>query len=163
MMVKIIFTIQPHSIIDVITNSSSELFVRKGDKKSIAKLLKEIYPDYESEYTLKGIDDLSVSDLNIYFCYAYGLFGNRYSKEHYKTPKGFSFEEFYEPTVKEDINLFGPYSLKDNIVTENNFQEIKDRLSPKKDMFFLFSDSDNPDFERQYDIECAGFKRYHLG
>jgi len=41
---KTLFVINPHSIIDVITNSSSELYVFKGkNKETIEKMIEEIY------------------------------------------------------------------------------------------------------------------------
>jgi len=68
---KNIFAATIQSVIDVITNSSSELFVGKFNcKEELEKMIKEIYPNYLSEYQeLKNIDELTVDDLDCYVQY----------------------------------------------------------------------------------------------
>jgi len=63
---KILFTFKIQSFSDVITNSSSELFVfdDKGDVEKVKEILDGLYPDWRSEYEepvlLKDADDASV-------------------------------------------------------------------------------------------------------
>ena len=48
---KVLFSLNIDNVIDIITNSSSELFVLKSDNKSvITALLESIYPDFRNEY-----------------------------------------------------------------------------------------------------------------
>ena len=60
---KILFTFKIQSFSDVITNSSSELFVfdDKGDVEKVKEILDGLYPDWRSEYAepvlLKNADD----------------------------------------------------------------------------------------------------------
>ena len=102
-MKKILFIIKPHSVIDVITNSSTELFVGKNQsKENIIEMIKEIYPNYLKEYReVKNIDDLTYRDLDIYFNYAclpYNDIENMFkpiTKSSYPILNGFTFEELY--------------------------------------------------------------------
>jgi len=60
------------SAVDVITNSSSELFVFKGKEKSIVEeLIKEIYQDYLNEYKpLKSLEELTEREIDYYLDYS---------------------------------------------------------------------------------------------
>ena len=50
-MKKILFAIKVNNVVDVITNSSSELFVLKGETKNIVEeMITNIYPNYKNEY-----------------------------------------------------------------------------------------------------------------
>jgi hypothetical protein len=49
-----------------------------------------------------------------------------------------------------------------SFVTEDNFEEIKNKLDPNRTMYFLFSKDENPDWEMQEKLEMI-MKRYHLG
>jgi hypothetical protein len=174
-MKKTIFTINVHSVVDTITNSSSELFVGTSNSKDeLIKLIKEIYPSYLNEYEqVKSIDDLTVGELDNYLSYycSPGMWPAR--KEQYPVPNGFEFDELYEKE-SEEKNWKGSYDyrLKNNYVgesewyreyvTEENFEEIKNKLDPDRKMFFLFSLGENPDWDYQEKLE--GFmSRIHMG
>jgi hypothetical protein len=131
-MAKKLFTIKPHSIIDVITNSSSELFVGKSQNKDeIRAVIKAIYPEYLNEYEeIKTTDELTVSELELYL----------------------SYKGYYE-TNDYDSHWF------DKI---QNLEEEKEKLDPNKEMFFLFSLDDNPNWEMQEKLSNF-MTRYHLG
>jgi len=173
---KILFVVQPHSFVDVITNSSSELFVGKSQTiDTMRSFIKEVYPDYLNEYyDLKSIDDLSTNDLNTYF-YHY-CSPNKWPADifDYPIPKGFTFEELFEPEIDWKTGEPKPpawngqiqYRLKENngysFVTDENFEELKHKLDPNKRMFFLFSKDDNPDWEKQI-LLSEIMERMHLG
>ena len=59
---KTLIVISVNNVIDIITNSSSELFVLKGETKEIVtEMIRDIYPDFESDYeSLKHISELSL-------------------------------------------------------------------------------------------------------
>lgn len=170
---KTIFTINVSNTIDLITNSSSELFVLKGKTKEvIIELLNTVYPDWEKEYEFpKAIVELSPNELNTYFSYACSPHMWPNTKKDYPVLKGFKFEELYEKETGE-FNR-GGYKLKNNVVnpsskwdddfvTEENIGEILNKLSPNLDMWFLFSKNENPNWEMQEKLmEVAD--RYHLG
>jgi hypothetical protein len=160
---KTFFTIHPHSIVDIITNSSSELFVFGGSgKDTVKELIKEFYPDYLNEYEeLKSIDELTLDELDTYFTYACSAHMWPVKKHNYPILPGFTFDELYEP-IEVGWNGEMQYSLKEDFVTEESKEELIKKLSPNKDMYFLFSKDQNPDWDMQEELMNIG-KRYHLG
>lgn len=172
---KTIFTMNISNTIDLITNSSSELFVLKGKTKDvIIELLDNIYPDWRKEYEEpKNISELTVGELETYFSYACSPDMWPNSKKDYPVFSGFSFDELYEKENSESGFNRGGYKLKnnvvspeskwdDNFVTEENIKEISKKLSPNMDMWFLFSLNENPNWEMQEKLMCVA-DRYHLG
>ena len=169
-MKKILFLLKPHSIVGCITNSSSELFVGESlTKEGMIKLIEEVYPYYLNEYEeIKGIDDLDYRQLNTYFSYACSAHCWPATKDQFPVLPGFTFEELYdaEDDGKPAWNGEVQYRLKCNeryyFVTPQNFEEIKKKLDPNKQMFFLFSKDDNPDWDMQEKLEMF-MERFHLG
>jgi len=174
---KILFTLKPHSVVDVITNSSSELFVGSSQsKETMISLIENVYPEYLNEYEhIKTIDDLSESELNTYFSYTCSAHRWPAEKSMYPVLNGFTFDELYEPKddSKPAWNGEIQYDLKNNVinkkhkwdhsfVTSENLEEIKNKLDPKREMYFLFSIDDNPNWEMQEELECF-MTRHHLG
>ena len=177
MMDKILFTIKLHSVIDVITNSSTELFVgRNQSKQAMDELIREIYPDYLNEYEeLLTIDDLTIEQLNQYFDYTCCSYCFPSSKAQMPIIPGFTFEELYEEDNEYGIAWNGEqqYKLRNNVInlehewdysliTEENFEEMKRRLDPNKEMLFLYSIIENPDWDYQ-ELLMNIMKRIHLG
>lgn len=156
----IIFTCRPHSWVDVITNSSSELFTCHGESKErIEELIKNVYPDYLKEYEpVKSIDELTVADLYTYLSYRYERWSNSAQKFIRDTPCGISKDDFWI-TIKSGINEYT--TLNEEYLIENK-EKIIDAIDPNREMFFLFSLSDNPDYEKQ-ELLCMFMNRYHLG
>lgn len=150
---KILFTINPHSIIDVITNSSSELFVNDLlAKDTLIQLIKEIYPDYLNEYQeLKTASELTCDELQTYLNYRYIYWSNAKQEEIYEKLPGFSQEEM--------DGLYDGYGIA---VTEYNKEKILNAIDPNKIMCFLFSLDENPNWEFQ-DKLMNIMSRYHLG
>ena len=62
------FKIELDHCIDIITNSSSELFILKGATKELVKeAIKKVYPDYLDEYQeVKSLSDLDHYELDQY-------------------------------------------------------------------------------------------------
>lgn len=145
---KTLFVFKIDNVIDVITNSSSELFVLKAETESILEeMLLNAYPDYPTEYyqpTL--IKDISIEDLRTYMEYAHRdsdfiLSGYKHD-DMYETSYGYSF-------VKKEFLI-------------DKEQEIKKELDPQNCTWLLFSKSDNPKYEHQEKLSEIG-ARYHLG
>jgi hypothetical protein len=166
----VIFAQRVHSAVDVITNSSSELFVGESDSLELMKgIISEIYPDYLNEYEeLKGIDDLTASELNTYICYVCSPHMWPATKSMYPVLPGFTFDELYEPEDegKPAWNGHVQYRLRRNerwrFVTEENIEEIKRKLDPDKRLYFLFSIDENPNWDMQEQLENV-MNRIHLG
>ena len=175
-MKQILFYLKPHSVVDVITNSSSELFVGQStSKKDMEDMIKSVYPNYLNEYLeIKTIDEIGVKGLNTFFsCYCSPDMWPA-SKEMYPVLPGFTFDELYEPK-DEPLPWKGEvqYELKNNIenpkydwessfVTKENLEEIKNKLDPNREMYFLFSKDDNPNWEMQEKLSNFMI-RLHLG
>lgn len=172
---KLLFVIQPQSIIDVITNSSSELFVFQGDSKDvIEEMIKDIYPDYENEYAqLESLRDSSVEELDSLMNWFTGSWIYPARKENYRIPGTFTFNEVYEPeSDKPAHNGEIQYRLKRNwqgeskwdysFVTAENKDWVLDKLDPDHTMMLLYSLDENPNWEMQERLEQIGI-RYHLG
>ena len=175
-MKKILFTIKPHSIIDVITNSSTELFVGKNQNKDqLIELIKEVCPNYLYDYDeLKSIDELEVRELDQYFDYTCSPHCWPATKSMYPVLSGFTFDELY--VAKDDKPAWNgeiQYELRDNsvkpkhkyhqaFVTDENFEELKNRIDPNRELYFLYSKDENPDWEVQ-DKFSEFMSRIHLG
>lgn len=171
------------NVIDIITNSSSELFVLKGETKEIVEeMISNVYPDYKIEYDdVKHISELSIDDLDNFMIY-------ECSPHHWPAQKGdmpipgyFTFDDLYEPEKDNDGNVKPAwngaiqYKLKNNIpekdrkyrwhrsfVTEENLGWVLNKLDPERQMYFLYSKDENPNWEMQEALMNVG-ERYHLG
>jgi hypothetical protein len=172
---KTIFVMSIENTIDLITNSSSELFVLKGGtKEAIMQMLDYIDTAWRKEYEEpKNILELSIEELNTYFSYACSACMWPARKSDYPVLKGFTFDELYEEDGKDHAwNGEKQYKLINNkksdcewdrdFVTENNYTEIINKLNPNHDMWFLFSFDENPNWELQEQLMCVA-DRYHLG
>lgn len=170
-------------MVDVITNSSSELFVLKGETAEIVKeMIANVYPDYLREYEeVKHISELSVDELNQFFSYMCSPHMWPASKGMYPVPPGFTFDELYEP--ERDYKTGEPeppawngeiqYELRNNVVnpehkwdssfvTAENIEEMRAKLDPKGELYFLYSIDENPNWDFQQALERVG-ERFHLG
>lgn len=179
---KTLFVFKPKNVVDIITNSSSELFVLKGETKQIVEeMIANVYPEYKNEYDeVKHISELSVDDLDNYFNYLCSPHMWPASKGNYPVPEGFTFDELYEPkkdwqtgeVKKPAWNGQIQYQLRNNLVTKNkwdssfvteeNHQEIVNKLDPERKMYFLYSLDENPDWDMQEKLMNIG-ERFHLG
>ena len=90
------FVFQPHSIVDIITNSSSELFVFKSkSREALTELISEVHPDYQEEYyDLVNITELKIEELNEFLCFHCGYSHDR--REDYRPIGDYTFDELYE-------------------------------------------------------------------
>jgi len=152
---KILFKINPHSFVDVITNSSTELFVGQLPKHELQKMIAKVYPNYLHEYAeLKGTRELTNDELECYISYHYDRWSNRHQKTLKELIPGFSYEEMYKPRDE------GNYGW--SFVTDETRQRVVDGIDPHGKMFFLFSLDDNPNWEMQERL-MEFMTRYHLG
>jgi hypothetical protein len=174
---KVIFAMYIESSIDLITNSSSELFVTEGNtKESVMQMLDSIEKCWVKEYAEpKRSDELTIDELNTYFEYACSPYKYPAKKSNYPVLKGFTFDELYEK-VKDNEKLWyreESYRLKNNtinprwewdqnFVTEENKEEILNKLDPERKMWFIYSFGDNPDWELQKKLMNVA-QRFHLG
>jgi hypothetical protein len=122
---KQLFVIKVDHSIDLITNSSSELFVLEGKSlDTVKELIASIYPEYLTEYDeVKPTSELTTDELEIYI----------------------------------------DYSRRDSVdILEDEREFFVNEVDPDKKMYFLFSKHQNPDFDKQEELERIA-QRYHLG
>lgn len=137
----VIFTFNPHSMVDIITNSSSELFVFKGKSKELVEeMIRELYPDYLREYRqLVHIDELDAKWLNQYLDYHCSANHWPCSPDEMPLIGNYTFDELYEPKrdwqtgeIERAWNGHIQYELRDNTRPPRkekiivNFDEFKD-------------------------------------
>lgn len=160
----IVFVIQPQSIIDVITNSSSELFVFQGnDKEVIEGMIRDIYPNYRNEYDeLKSIQDFNASEMKSFLGWVYEISGGWNHNWSYEcvAPAGIDINDLTEESDDEFEKKWykdGKKFSYEKIAA--HLDEIKAALSGT---YLLYSLYDNPDWDMQEELMNIG-TRYHLG
>lgn len=152
---KTLFTVAPHSFVDVITNSSSELFVGTSlNKDLLTQIISELYPDYLNEYQpLKTTKELTIDELDIYLGYQYHRWSNFNQR--------FITERIPGATEEEQAR-FSSDEWYHSIVTEDNFDRIVKALDPNNTLMFMFSLDENPDWDMQEKLMDV-MNRIHLG
>ena len=173
-MKKVLITINVDNTIDLITNSSSELFVLKNTvKQNVVEMLEFMYPNFRDEYEdPKNINELTVEELDQYINQHCSNYNGGSEINNYPLIRGFTFDELYAEKKAKDWRGRVEYELKNNkvstwqydtsFVTEDNFEEVKHRIDPESNLFFLYSKDENPNWEEQEKLMGVG-DRYHLG
>lgn len=152
---KTLFVIQPQSMVDVITNSSSELFVFHGkEKEVIEEMIKNIYPNYRDEYqSLKSLSELDDYDLENYLGWVYSRWDDSLSlSKHFNIEPQILYSNF--DTINQDKYWYGD-------ISSQGLTLIKEQLDMEH-TYVLYSKYDNPDWDMQEELMCIG-RRYHLG
>lgn len=157
---KTLFKIGLDHQIDLITNSSSELFVLNAENyKTVVEMITEQHPDWETEYE----NPIQLKDFTSYQIETYLSYNKPYNKK--KLPTGITIDQILE---KQDN---GSYARRGYICynwdwINNNFELLKQAmiqdLDPEQKLWFLFSINENPNWEMQENLMNIG-TRYHLG
>lgn len=172
---KSLFVIAVDNMINLITNSSSELFVLNGDTlNSVQQMVSSIHPDYLTEYyevvALKDADNMLTET---YLDWVENSWGGDWEKtrgmsekqkiEYYirkhteKAEKyGMLPEGFYENWDDRNNKYF--YSR----ISEKGYDAVRHTLDPNGRIFLLLSLYDNPNWDKQEALMNIG-SRYHLG
>lgn len=157
---KVLFVLTVDNVIDIITNSSSELFVLKADSdKVVTELLENVYPDFREEYR----EPVLLSSLDAYKLDSYLDWINGWAcpKEQCVVYDGFTFEEMYEESKYQADWRPTEYCIKKGFV-EDNFDKIIKAIDPTNSTWLLYSIDENPNWEMQEKLEQIA-TRYHLG
>lgn len=161
----VLFTLQFHSVVDVITNSSSELFVGlENSKELLISLVKDVYPNYLDEYVeIKNTRELSDGDLSAYIYFHYDCWSNRQQRFIHSVIDGFDYDEMYEKKEYDygngEVETY--IQIREDFVIDNR-DRIIESIDPDGKMFFMFSRDENPDWEKQEQLMLI-MNRYHLG
>lgn len=178
---RILYTIKIDNVVDIITNSSSELFVLEGETDTIVEeMISNIYPNYLREYEeLKDIRTMTNREINEFLDWHLGRKSHMWSSNReYTNPKdyvqlpGFEFEEVYD--VQKGLK-HGEYEVVDNLpedekthdwdsgfTVDSNRKRVIKAIEETTGRFFLYSIDENPDWEYQEKLSDIG-TRYHLG
>jgi len=167
---KILFKFNIQSISDVITNSSSELFVfkNKSSYDEVIELLNRIYPDWRNEYEepvqAKTLDDLGSYLDWIYTpwsCYENKKTVTRENSIQTKLAVKFHLQpkDIYENWKEWDPKA-DSHKLRDLRLSEKGIEMIREKMSDNE--WALYSITDNPDWDYQEKLMKVA-SRYHLG
>ena len=172
---KSLFVIAVDNMINLITNSSSELFVLNGETlNSVKELVESIYPEYRKEYEeIVALRDANDSDVDTYVNWiedssydrwSYTINMSKEKRKQYDIQEdtkqaqkyGLTPEEFFENW--DDRNNEYYYSR----ISSKGYDAIRKTLDPNGKIFLLYSIEDNPDWDMQEALMSIG-RRYHLG
>jgi len=155
--IAIVFCVD--NIIDIITNSSSELFVLNADNlETVEEMVSTIYPNYLDEYQkIKSINDLDEYELDIFINTKFRLWNEKNYVDNYLP--GFKFADIYEDVTGYNGKIFK--RVKTNFISDN-IEALKNIMDPKRNLFFMFSEDENPNWDMQELLMDIG-ERYHLG
>ena len=160
-MKKTVFVLKIDNVIDIITNSSSELFVLKADSAEIVKeLLASIYPGYLNEYR----EPIQPKDMDPYDLESYLEWVNGWEKtrKNCVVYEGFTFDEMYDPYPYPNAWDKEPKFIIKRGFIEENAEVIVNLVDPGNKTWLLYSIHENPDYEMQEKLETVA-QRYHLG
>lgn len=165
---KTLISIQVSSVVDIITNSSSELFVLKGEERGIVEeMIKNIYPNYTQEYKLEKLSESDKETKESYIDWVYDTYGKRFNWRDTKdekikilTDEASSFnltpDEFFSNWDERNGDYYYPdYSDK-------GIDLVLKKLDPENNIYCLWSEDENPDWDMQEKLMTIG-TRYHLG
>lgn len=160
---KTLFVLNIDNQIDLITNSSSELFVIQCDSKNqIDGLIKSVYPDYRNEYeNPELLSEMSNHDINSYIDWIEHTWSLSKEEAERSLYPGISFDEMFKKQdyswKKEDC-----YELSDDFPNDQNREKVLDYIDPNRNTYLLYSIDENPDWDMQKELMSIG-QRYHLG
>ena len=173
---KVLIEIKVDNVVDIITNSSSELFILSGDTKEIVQeMVSDVYPNYLNEYEqivpLREADDdqidtyldkiedpiwniweatrnMSEEEERLYRIKV----ATKIAKKYKMTPDEYYID--WEDT-KNKKYFYPQASIK-------GLRKAAELLDPNGQIFLMFSIKDNPNWDMQEKLMEIG-TRYHLG
>ncbi len=149
-----LFVFNVSNVIDLITNSSSELFILSGNNMNEVKsLIESVYPNYLSEYQeVVSIDNISEEELDTYLTYEYNTWDDRLTlSKVFNTDPNVLYSNYSDFETKKYWH---------GRISDVGYSLIREKLP--KDMYFLYSINENPNWEMQENLMNIA-TRYHLG
>jgi len=175
-MSKTLYIFNVDNAIDIITNSSSELFILNGQStEMVNQMIESVYPDYRSEYEeVVALKNASPDQINTYISWIEDPWHSNYNRDRNLTEKEKRAKEI--KTAEDKALKFGmkPGLFYSNWNERNKdgwwFINISDRglrkaaemLDPNGTIFMLFSFDENPNWDYQEKLMDIG-QRHHLG
>lgn len=152
-MKKILFTFVVDNTIDIITNSSSELFVLEAQSEEhVKEMIREVYPNYLSEYEeVVSISTCSNGELGTYVDNEFGDWDDKMRiSNHFNILPEIMYENYHEHMNK----YWYPR------ISDEGYRLIREKLP--KNLYFLYSSDENPNWDFQEKLSDIA-QRYHLG
>lgn len=149
-----LFVFNVSNVIDLITNSSSELFILSGNNMNEVKsLIESVYPNYLSEYQeVVSIDNISEEELDTYLTYEYNTWDDKLTlSKVFKIDPNILYSNYSDFETKKYWH---------GRISDVGYSLIREKLP--KDMYFLYSINENPNWEMQENLMNIA-TRYHLG
>jgi len=173
---KVLIEIKVDNVVDIITNSSSELFILSGDTKEIVQeMVSDVYPNYLNEYeqivSLREADDDQIDtyidqvENRIWDIWEATKNMSEEEKRLYRINVATEVAKKYKMTPDEyyvdwedtkNKKYFYPQASKEGLRKAAEF------LDPNRQIFLMFSIDENPDWDYQEKLMEIG-TRYHLG
>ena len=149
-----IFEFNVDNTIDIITNSSSELFVLKGEtKKIVEEMIRSVYPNFECEYDFISLDDADDDQIDTYVSSAI----NSYNDDEFSLCRKMKIKP---DVLYKNFGMYGITSYWHGEYSDEGRKEMIDFLP--KNTYLLFSKDENPNYEYQEMLSGIA-SRYHLG
>ncbi len=173
---KVLIEIKVDNVVDIITNSSSELFILSGDTKEIVQeMVSDVYPNYLNEYEqivpLREADD---DQIDTYLDKIEGPIWNIWeatrnmSEEEerlYRIKVATKIAKKYKMTPDEYYIDWEDTKNKKYFYPQASIKGLRkaaELLDPNGQIFLMFSIKDNPNWDMQEKLMEIG-TRYHLG
>lgn len=160
---KIIFEFNIDNIIDIITNSSSELFIIEGESSEIiSDMVTNVYSDYLDEYTEpRLLKDCSVDEIET-------LLYRKFNNFLYEKDASIDKIETIKEINKEDLFIYNTWGNGEKYIElntewiENNKELVSKEIDPESSKYMMFSLHDNPNHEMAKKLSEIG-NRVYLG
>ena len=164
---KVLFSFNVDNAIDIITNSSSELFILEANSKEIVEeMLTSAVPEWRQDYQLEKLVDADNDNLETYVREKYNSWSNTLQGCEAKLIPGFTASEMF---VKDEGGWRGGWKLKPHdgeqwgmFVHDGNRDKVLQGVDPLGQIWLLWSLDENPNWDDQKELmEIA--ERHHLG
>lgn len=173
---KVLIEIKVDNVVDIITNSSSELFILSGDTKEIVQeMVSDVYPNYLNEYEqivpLREADDdqidtyLDKIEAPIWNIWEATRNMSEEEERLYRIKVATKIAKKYKMTPDEYYIDWEDTKNKKYFYPQASIKGLRkaaELLDPNGQIFLMFSIKDNPNWDMQEKLMEIG-TRYHLG
>ena len=173
---KVLIEIKVDNVVDIITNSSSELFILSGDTKEIVQeMVSDVYPNYLNEYEqivpLREADDAQIDtyldkiEAPIWNIWEATRNMSEEEERLYRIKVATKIAKKYKMTPDEYYIDWEDTKNKKYFYPQASIKGLRkaaELLDPNGQIFLMFSIKDNPNWDMQEKLMEIG-TRYHLG
>lgn len=162
--------------IDIITNSSSELFILNGQSTEMVNgMIESVYPDYRNEYEeVVALKYASPDQISTYMSWIENPWHSDWRSE-----RNMSKEDKRARDIQKAEARAAKFGMKPSLfyanwkdrndsdwwyanISDRGLRKAAEHLDPDGTIFMLFSLDENPNWDYQEKLSDIG-QRYHLG